>query len=69
MLNIYFSFQAGYREGRSYLQSSAPNISELATRTVTMSRDTPDGTHGFGICVKGGKDAGKQRKYFIFFSL
>lgn len=36
---------------------SIPNISELTTRTVTMSRDQQDG-HGFGICVKAGKDNG-----------
>ncbi|XP_025829270.1 uncharacterized protein LOC108733858 [Agrilus planipennis] len=34
------------------------NVHELVTRTVTMIRDPPDGTHGFGICVKGGKEAG-----------
>lgn len=32
---------------------------ELATRTVTMIRDPADGGHGYGICVKGGKEAGK----------
>lgn len=31
-----------------------------------MSRDTPEGTHGFGICVKGGKDAGTQSSAFNF---
>ncbi|XP_037047694.1 whirlin isoform X13 [Bradysia coprophila] len=36
---------------------SIPNISELTTRTVTMSRDQQDG-HGFGICVKAGKEPG-----------
>lgn len=36
---------------------SVTNIHELSTRTVTMSREQSD-THGFGICVKGGKDAG-----------
>lgn len=36
---------------------SITNIHELSTRTVSMSRDQQD-THGFGICVKGGKDAG-----------
>jgi whirlin len=31
----------------------------MVTRTVTMSRDQqPDGTHGFGICVKGGRETG-----------
>ncbi|KAK4878935.1 hypothetical protein RN001_007081 [Aquatica leii] len=34
------------------------SIHELVTRTVTMVRDPPEGTHGFGICVKGGKEAG-----------
>ncbi|XP_055691368.1 whirlin [Lutzomyia longipalpis] len=38
---------------------SVPNIHELSTRTVTMSRDQqPESSHGFGICVKGGKDSG-----------
>ncbi|XP_060516526.1 whirlin isoform X2 [Cylas formicarius] len=36
----------------------SPSIHELITRTVTMVRDPQDGTHGFGICVKGGKEAG-----------
>lgn len=32
----------------------------MVTRTVTMCRDTqPDGTHGFGICVKGGRETGE----------
>lgn len=31
----------------------------MVTRNVTMSRDQqPDGTHGFGICVKGGRETG-----------
>lgn len=31
----------------------------MVTRTVTMVRDIqPDGTHGFGICVKGGRETG-----------
>ncbi|KAF5294051.1 hypothetical protein FQA39_LY13525 [Lamprigera yunnana] len=34
------------------------SVHELITRTVTMVRDPPEGTHGFGICVKGGKEAG-----------
>lgn len=41
--------------------SYVPSIHELTTRTVTMVREPQDGTHGFGICVKGGKDAGKLR--------
>ncbi|KAM8707984.1 hypothetical protein ACLKA7_015022 [Drosophila subpalustris] len=36
---------------------SVPNIHELTTRTVSMSRDQQY-DHGFGICVKGGKDSG-----------
>lgn len=46
------------RERERERDRSIPNINELTTRTVTMSRDQQDG-HGFGICVKGGKDAGK----------
>ncbi|XP_076290607.1 whirlin protein dyschronic isoform X4 [Lasioglossum baleicum] len=39
--------------------SSQPlSLQELTVRTVTMTRDPPDSHHGFGICVKGGKDAG-----------
>jgi hypothetical protein len=34
----------------------------MVTRTVTMSRDQqPDGSHGFGICVKGGRETGELR--------
>ncbi|XP_017481868.1 PREDICTED: uncharacterized protein LOC108370928 [Rhagoletis zephyria] len=33
------------------------NIHELTTRTISMSRDQQI-DHGFGICVKGGKDSG-----------
>ncbi|XP_055598383.1 whirlin isoform X9 [Uranotaenia lowii] len=37
---------------------SIPNIHQLTTRTVNMSRDQQtDASHGFGICVKGGKDS------------
>lgn len=37
----------------------------MVTRTVTMCRDQqPDGTHGFGICVKGGRETGKELRYF-----
>lgn len=46
-----------YRERERERDRSIPNISELTTRTVTMSRDQQDG-HGFGICVKAGKDNG-----------
>ncbi|CAL7935742.1 unnamed protein product [Xylocopa violacea] len=39
--------------------SSQPlSLQELTVRTITMTRDPPDSHHGFGICVKGGKDAG-----------
>lgn len=35
----------------------------MVTRTVTMSRDQqPDGTHGFGICVKGGRETGMSAR-------
>uniref|UniRef100_A0AAG5DM23 PDZ domain-containing protein n=2 Tax=Anopheles atroparvus TaxID=41427 RepID=A0AAG5DM23_ANOAO len=38
---------------------SIPNIHQLTTRTVNMSRDQQsDSSHGYGICVKGGKDSG-----------
>lgn len=31
----------------------------MITKTVTMVRDLqPDGSHGFGICVKGGRETG-----------
>lgn len=37
----------------------------MVTRTVTMSRDQqPDGTHGFGICVKGGRETGMSTMQF-----
>lgn len=52
------SISQAYRERERERDRSVPNIHELSTRTVTMSRDQQDG-HGFGICVKGGKDAGK----------
>ncbi|XP_055314256.1 whirlin [Sitodiplosis mosellana] len=45
------------RERERDRDRSVTNIHELSTRTVTMSRDQQD-SHGFGICVKGGKDAG-----------
>lgn len=48
-----------YRERERERDRSIPNISELTTRTVTMSRDQQDG-HGFGICVKAGKDPGQS---------
>ncbi|KAJ0182003.1 hypothetical protein K1T71_002725 [Dendrolimus kikuchii] len=50
-------YRGGERE-RPYSSGGAPPPpSEPATRTVTMSRDPAD-SHGFGICVKGGKEAG-----------
>lgn len=45
------------RERERERDRSTTNIHELSTRTVTMSREQHD-THGFGICVKGGKDSG-----------
>ena len=67
MMNVYFCilivicWQAIYRGGereRPYSSGGAPPPpAEPATRTVTMSRDPAD-SHGFGICVKGGKEAG-----------
>ncbi|CAB3250281.1 unnamed protein product [Arctia plantaginis] len=52
-------YRGGEREReRPYSSGGAPPPpSEPATRTVTMSRDPAD-SHGFGICVKGGKEAG-----------
>ncbi|XP_048266297.1 whirlin isoform X10 [Bombus affinis] len=45
--------------------SSQPlSLQELTVRTITMTRDPPDSHHGFGICVKGGKDAGEIRSTF-----
>lgn len=42
---------------------SVPNIHELSTRTVSMSRDQLlEGGQGFGICVKGGRDAGEATR-------
>ncbi|XP_049867613.1 whirlin [Pectinophora gossypiella] len=50
-------YRGGERE-RPYSSGGAPPPpAEPATRTVTMSRD-PNDSHGFGICVKGGKEAG-----------
>lgn len=48
------SHQVNYRS-----PSYGFSLHELVTRTVTMVRDPPEGTHGFGICVKGGKEAGE----------
>lgn len=41
----------------NYRPAYVPNIHELVTRTVTMVREPQE--PGFGICVKGGKDAGE----------
>ncbi|XP_046484989.1 whirlin isoform X2 [Neodiprion pinetum] len=50
------------QSGQQNLQTSPPpqppSLQELTVRTITMARDPPDSHHGFGICVKGGKDAG-----------
>lgn len=62
VINIAKFSQAIYRGGdreRPYSSGGAPPPpAEPATRTVTMSRDPAD-SHGFGICVKGGKEAGQ----------
>ncbi|XP_047514700.1 whirlin isoform X6 [Pieris napi] len=48
----------GAERERPYSSGGAPAPpAEPATRTVTMCRDPAD-SHGFGICVKGGKEAG-----------
>ncbi|XP_066589211.1 whirlin-like isoform X2 [Prorops nasuta] len=45
--------------------SSQPlSLQELTVRTITMTRDPLDSHHGFGICVKGGKDAAEMRSNF-----
>ncbi|XP_036327553.1 uncharacterized protein LOC118740165 [Rhagoletis pomonella] len=46
---------------------SITNIHELTTRTISMSRDQQI-DHGFGICVKGGKDSGVRLFRFIVYS-
>lgn len=43
------------------------SLHELSTRTITMVRDPAD--PGFGICVKGGKDAGKSKTTFKIIKL
>ncbi|XP_063358308.1 whirlin isoform X8 [Cydia amplana] len=52
-------YRGGEREReRPYSSGGAPaHPPEPTTRTLTMSRDPAD-SHGFGICVKGGKEAG-----------
>ncbi|XP_043288285.1 whirlin isoform X8 [Venturia canescens] len=42
------------------------SLQELTVRTITMTRDPPDSHHGFGICVKGGKDADAQSVCELF---
>lgn len=51
-------YRGGERERERPYSSGGvpPPPAEPATRTVTMSRDPAD-SHGFGICVKGGKEA------------
>ncbi|XP_044579620.1 whirlin isoform X5 [Cotesia glomerata] len=52
-------------------QSSVPqalSLQELTVRTITMTRDPPDSHHGFGICVKGGKDAEAQSGVGVYIS-
>lgn len=54
------SYQIYHRSGRG--------DRSMVTRTVTMCRDQqPDGTHGFGICVKGGRETGSLT-LLVFFS-
>ncbi|XP_020708451.2 whirlin isoform X5 [Athalia rosae] len=45
-----------------------PSLQELTVRTITMARDPPDSHHGFGICVKGGKDAEVQSGVGVYIS-
>ncbi|XP_059060374.1 whirlin isoform X4 [Achroia grisella] len=53
---------------RPYSSGGAPPPpTEPATRTVTMSRDPAD-SHGFGICVKGGKEAGEPGGVGVYIS-
>ncbi|XP_017878493.1 whirlin-like isoform X3 [Ceratina calcarata] len=48
--------------------SSQPlSLQELTVRTITMTREPPD-SHGFGICVKGGKDAEAQSGVGVYIS-
>lgn len=46
---------------------SITNIHELTTRTINMSRDQQI-DHGFGICVKGGKDSGNSKQQILLLS-
>lgn len=52
-------YRGGERERPYSSGGAAPPPMEPITRTVTMSRD-PNDSHGFGICVKGGKEAGQK---------
>ena len=54
---------AAVRSTPSSTSSQPLSLQELTVRTITMTRDPPD-SHGFGICVKGGKDAGEIRSTF-----
>lgn len=45
------------------------SLQELTVRTVTMTRESEEAHHGFGICVKGGKDAGNSLKENIYIQL
>ncbi|XP_024935556.1 uncharacterized protein LOC107274995 isoform X2 [Cephus cinctus] len=44
------------------------SLQELTVRTITMTRDPPESHHGFGICVKGGKDAEAQSGVGVYIS-
>ncbi|XP_043475923.1 whirlin isoform X6 [Leptopilina heterotoma] len=46
----------------------ALSLQELTVRTVTMTREPPESHHGFGICVKGGKDADAQSGVGVYIS-
>lgn len=52
---------AGPAVNASTAQPSA-STTNLPVRTVSMVRP-PDSTHGFGICVKGGRDSGNNASY------
>ncbi|XP_046747300.1 whirlin isoform X7 [Diprion similis] len=60
------------QSGQQNLQTSPPpqppSLQELTVRTITMARDPPDSHHGFGICVKGGKDAEVQSGVGVYIS-
>ncbi|XP_031785143.1 whirlin isoform X6 [Nasonia vitripennis] len=46
----------------------ALSLQELTVRTIMMTREPPDSHHGFGICVKGGKDADAQSGVGVYIS-